>query len=597
MVVGAALWASPFAHATDAAQAPDRSEVVLVLDFSASILEDETNRNRFATALDQIADRIDATTADLVAGDATVSIVQFAARAADYPGCVELKLINSPANVAALATCLRNVADAYRAGLTSATTQRIGIDTNYVAAMRQAADHLPPDAVRPAMILFTDGKHDVAGVPVGQVQPELERLFGDRSPFALLPVGMGLIPAERDALLQGLEALRVIRDMPACVSGAVFAWPQVVFESPAEAGNAVAVALQNVTCTFTVAPSPTPVPSPTATPEPTPGPVQSARLVPGNGSIEVDWRAPVRLPEAVVDYRVRCRTGDGEWIEVDDGRSTDTAVTVTGLTNGREYECEVAADSADAPGEWHAIAMRATPFGPPTSPAKPIVRALNGAVEIEVPEDSVAPDSDLRFECSPDEGNTWPAGVVTTPENRPALVPDLVNGTTYVCRAFASTSSGVSDPSPLSDAVRPCGSIFECSPVMVGVLSGVGLVAFAGLLGALLLLYRMRARGYVVAVVDVVHTANLGYGSRLGIGFTRSESQREVTDIRADRSRRAEIKVRTLGNDRFEVTDRRGHQVAKAGEPIVVVDAQGIRHSVTLRGFKPGSASSSAREA
>ena len=42
-------------------------------------------------------------------------------------------------------------------------------------AMEQAAKHLPVGSPRPAMILFTDGKHDVPGVPVSQVQPALQR--------------------------------------------------------------------------------------------------------------------------------------------------------------------------------------------------------------------------------------------------------------------------------------------------------------------------------------------------------------------------------------------------------------------------------------
>jgi hypothetical protein len=75
-------------------------------------------------------------------------------------------------------------------GLDPALTQKIGIDTNYVAAMEQAARHLPPNAVRPALILFSDGKHDVQGVPVEQVQAAHDRLFGSRAPLALLPVGM-----------------------------------------------------------------------------------------------------------------------------------------------------------------------------------------------------------------------------------------------------------------------------------------------------------------------------------------------------------------------------------------------------------------------
>ena len=103
--------------------------------------------------------------------------------------------------------------------------------------MEQAATHLPPDAKRPAMILFTDGKHDVKGVPASAVQPARNRLFGSRTPFALLPVGMGLDPKERGPLTSGLEALRITRDMPACTSGATFEWPTVAFDTPDDGGR------------------------------------------------------------------------------------------------------------------------------------------------------------------------------------------------------------------------------------------------------------------------------------------------------------------------------------------------------------------------
>ncbi len=124
--------------------------------------------------------------------------------------------------------------------------------------MDRAAKHLPPDAVRPALILFTDGSHDVRGVPASQVRVVRDRLFANRSPFALLPVGMGLDPTKRGALERSLVGMRVVRDMPPCVSGSTFDWPRVVFGSPGDAGNAVAVALQNATCTFTVEEPPLP---------------------------------------------------------------------------------------------------------------------------------------------------------------------------------------------------------------------------------------------------------------------------------------------------------------------------------------------------
>jgi hypothetical protein len=139
--------------------------------------------------------------------------------------------------------------------------------------------------------------------------------------------------------------------------------------------------------------------------------------------------------------------------------------------------------------------------------------------------------------------------------------------------------------------VRPCGSLFECSPILTPVLGIVGFLAVAGVLLGLVVLYRSRARGYVVAVVDVVHTANLGRGSKLGIGFVRNEPRGPVTGIIADRSGSADIRIRYRGGDRFEVTDRVGRHAATSGEPVVARDALGVPHAIVLRRFAPGTSS------
>ena len=62
----------------------------------------------------------------------------------------------------------------------------------------------------------------------------------------------------------------------------------------------------------------------------------------------------------------------------------------------------------------------------------------------------------------------------------------------------------------------------------------------------------------MLAVVDVVHTANLGYGRKLGLGFVRSGSTAGVTDVVAEKGKAADIKIRNLGGGRFEVTDPAG---------------------------------------
>ena len=596
LVLGASLLGVPLASTTLAQDHPDESDVVLVLDFSASILDDPVNRDRFAAALDRIADRVDATSSDLVAGDTTVTIVQFATRASEYPACLDLQLFESPETVARFADCLRAAAVAYRKGLDPALTTKIGVDTNYVAAMTVAERHLPADAVRPALILFTDGKHDVAGVPVGEVQPALVRLFGDRSPFALLPVGMGLSPAERPALESGLVNLRTIREMPACVSGSQFDWPQVVFESAADAGNAVAVALQNVTCTFTVAPEPTPTPTPTPTPQPTPGEPRGIGVVAGDGRIELNWVAPATTLAPIVDYRVRCRADQGEWTESAEGTSVDTSAVVEGLTNGLAYECQVMTVDQTGEGAWTSGPATIIPVGRPATPGKPAVQPLDRGVRIEVPAVDPALVSNLRFECSSDEGQTWTPGVEIAASGVSAAdIRDLANGASYRCRAFAANAAGVSDPSEVSDLVRPCGSIMDCNPIVTPVLGVLGVVLFGMLLFLLVSMYRDRARGYVVAVVDVVHTGNLGYGSKLGIRFVRAEPGGAVTGIASSRGRGADLRIRFRGGDQFEVTDRNGKHMVTSGEPFMAADSLGTRHQVILRRFRGRTAAAAAR--
>ena len=587
IVFGVLLVGGSLAPAVLAA-GPDKADVVLVLDFSASILDDATIRNRFGAALERIADRVDETARDLISGDATVTIVQFAAKAADYKGCVGLKLFGSPATVRKFADCLRSVAGAYRKGLDPALTKQIGIDTNYVAAMEQAAIHLPEDAVRPVLILFSDGKHDVAGVPVSQVAVARDRLFADRTPFALLPVGMGLDPAERGELEAGLLGLEIIRDMPACASGAAFEWPQVVFQTPDQAGNAVAIALAGATCTFTVAPSA----GPSATPTPTG--VQDIRLTPLDGRIGLAWSAPspVSATNPIVDYRVRCAAAGGDPIESTEGVSPATTATVEGLTNGTAYGCEVAADTASTEGEWTPAATEATPMARPAAPGKPTVEALNGAVRISVVPAAASGASGYHYECSADNGSTWPAEAdAASATDAAAQVSNLTNGVAYVCRAFAENDSGLSDASPLSDAVKPCGSLPECLGIPVPLL-GIAAVAVAGafLLGLLMLL-RSETGGYVIAVVDVIHTANLGNGSKLGIKFVRPPDSREVDGILADRSSTAEIRVQRLRGDRFKVTDRNRTYETESGEAVVLVDSKSVRHELVLRAFAGKAAS------
>jgi len=390
--------------------------------------------------------------------------------------------------------------------------------------------------------------------------------------------------------------LKIVRDMPACVSGTTFDWPQVIFESAEEAGNAVALALQNATCTFTVAPSPTPAPTPTPTLVPVPGAVRNIGLTAGDGQIQLIWAPPTAIPAAIVDYRTRCRAGDGDWIESNEGVSLETRATVQGLSNGAEYRCEVAVVAASSEGAWTAATATATPVGRPAPPGKPSVVARDRALQVSVAPADIAVASRIYFECSGDNGANWrDQADVSSADSTTAQIGGLTNGLEYVCRAFVANTVGRSEASPLSDAIKPCGSILECNPVVLPILAVIGFLLVGGLLVALIALYRDRARGYVIAVVDVVHTANLGHGSKLGIGFVRPDGTRRVSSIVADRGPDAEIRIRPLRGGRFTVIDRTGRRVTSSGEPIVAVDSMGVRHELVLRAFATKAASEVSR--
>ena len=556
----------------------DASDIVLVLDFSGSILEDEATRMDFADAIEGIAARVEETAATLAAGDATVSIVTFATRAADLPDCTGLELRENEGAVADLAGCLRRVGTIYRAGTDPALTNAIGDDTNYVAAMERAAGHLPTDSRRPAIIFFTDGRHE-ADVPVTEVIPARDRLFGDRSPFALLPVGMGVNPDDRARLEAGLAELRITRDFERCEGGAL-AWPDVVFESAETAGGAVAVALQDVSCTFTVEPTPTAVPEPAA-------PVRDVRLVPGDAAIEVAWAPPSDArSNPIEDYRVRCRPSDGgDWIESTKGVSAETSTIVAGLANGVEYACEVTAVRvAAAEGEWTPAASTAVPFGAPPAPGKPSARALDTAVRLSVGLPEEGPVTGFEFECSADRGTTWTIERHVEGPQSTVEITGLTNGTEYVCRAFAINDSGVSEPSAPSDAFRPCTGLVDCNPFLLPLLGGLVVLLAAAILIWLWRWYARR-RVYVTAEVDRFAQVTLGRGPTVGMAFVTREPYNRVIGVVPAEGRAVDVRIRYAGGRTFVVTSGRTRHKAQFGRLVQITDTDGRPHDLVLYAY------------
>ena len=558
--------------------AQDASAVVLVFDVSVSILESDDGTNvEFATALEGIADRVEAIADDLSVGNATVSFVAFGRTARPYPtGCQRLELHADPAAVTRFEDCLREIATEYRAGSDAPVQQRINTaGTDHVAALAEAADLLSDGPSRSAVIFFTDGQHDPPGTSrddenvVARVRPA----FAGRTPLAILPVGLGAGAGAFESELTAIYAV-FLRDMEPCEGRATFAWPEVVFPSGDEAGAAVALALQEVTCSFTVAPTLTPAPSPTAPPD---API-GVRVLAGNESLTIQWLPP--SSGEVVDYLVRCRpAAGGDWIESGEGVSTSTQTVIEGLVPGVAYDCEVAATDGNATGPYTPAPASTIVLGIPGVPGQPRVEPLDGAARLSVDPVGGAPVEQYVFECTNAAGQTvrgaGPEPIV--------VVTGLVNGETFQCIAHTENRIGRSAPSAASASFTPCAGLFGCNPWAMPVVSGLVLAA---LLGAVLIaarLYAKRNRIWVTAQVDGGANRPLGWGHEHGLGLERDDAGWYASSRPLDT---ASIRIRYSGKNRFVVQSSAGIRDVHQGDPAAVRDVAGDIHILTLRLYR-----------
>jgi hypothetical protein len=364
--------------------------------------------------------------------------------------------------------------------------------------------------------------------------------------------------------------------MQPCEGRAAFAWPEVVFPSGAEAGAAVALALQEVTCSFTVAPSPSAPPTPTPAPPAAPLGVQ---VLGGNASLTIQWLPP--STGKVVDYLVHCRPATGgDWIESTEGVSTTPETVIEGLQPGVAYDCEVAASDGVTTGPYTAAAASTVVLGIPGVPGQPRVEPMDGAARLSVdPVSGGAPVEQYGYDCTSTAGHTaLGAGPGPT-----VVVTGLTNGETFQCVAYTQNRIGRSASSPASASFMPCSGLFNCNPWAVWVVGGGVLLAILG--GALLLarLYARRNRVWVTAQVDGGANRPLGWGPQLGIGLDQDEAGWYVAQRPLDR---APMRVRYQGKNRFLVQSSAGIRDVHEGDPASIREGAGDTHQLILRSYR-----------
>src|SRR6185437_1926783 len=87
----------------------------------------------------------------------------------------------------------------------------------------------------------------------------------------------------------------------------------------------------------------------------------------GNAQATVNWTPGSTGASSISDYTIWYSSG-GAYTQFNDGVSTSTSATVTGLTNGTAYTFEVYAVNGSGTGPVSAPSNPVTPLAPGTSP-------------------------------------------------------------------------------------------------------------------------------------------------------------------------------------------------------------------------------------
>ena len=160
--------------------------------------------------------------------------------------------------------------------------------------------------------------------------------------------------------------------------------------------------------------------------------------------MELSWTAPADNGSSITDYGVQFSSDGGtSWSTFDDGVSTSTSATVTGLSNGTEYTFRVAATNGVGTGD----PSDTNTVTPAAVPDQPMLSATPGNQQVELswtaPADNGSLITDYTVTVSPPDGTCTPVATSCT-------VVGLNNGTEYTFTVTAT--NGVGD-GPASDQV------------------------------------------------------------------------------------------------------------------------------------------------
>ncbi len=197
----------------------------------------------------------------------------------------------------------------------------------------------------------------------------------------------------------------------------------------------------------------------TSTPATAPGEASGLSATASDQSVTLSWTAPSfdgdsALADYVVQYRL---SGDGSWTTFNDGSSTATSATVSGLANGVTYDVQVAAVNAAGTGSYCTFTS-ATTLDRPAAPSSPTATAgeLDMTLSWSTPaSDGGAAITDYVVQYQVTGAGSWSTFSDGSSTATTATLTGLTLGTGYDFQVAAVNSVG---PGPYSCTVTGSGS-------------------------------------------------------------------------------------------------------------------------------------------
>ncbi|NBN97599.1 MAG: hypothetical protein EBV41_08270, partial [Actinobacteria bacterium] len=176
-----------------------------------------------------------------------------------------------------------------------------------------------------------------------------------------------------------------------------------------------------------------------------PGRVGAPAGTAGDGSVSLSWSAPASTGgSSVTDYVIEVSTDGVSWTTVNDGTSTLTSATVSGLTNGAAYRFRVTARNSLGDGAVSFVSETITPTTTTTTTTTTIAPTTTTTTVAPTTTTTVAPTTTTTTTVAPTTTTTVTSTTTTTtttvaPTTTTTTVAPTTTTTTTVAPSTTTT--------------------------------------------------------------------------------------------------------------------------------------------------------------